>query len=199
MRMTITLAHPAAGIKMRVEPYSERAAETAVALVNTLDMVTGADHLESFDECAAVLRHHGWVIDGLRSADHEALRRLRPRLRLAFELDDERDAVEHLNRLLAECDVLPQMTDHDGSWHFHYARPGATLAQRVTAACVMALMLVIRDRGFARLGRCAAAGCRNVLLDVSKNRSRRFCNARTCGNRANVAAYRARQRAKSTA
>jgi predicted RNA-binding Zn ribbon-like protein len=31
-----------------------------------------------------------------------------------------------------------------------------------------------------------------VLVDLSKNRSRRFCE-QNCGNRANVAAYRARR------
>ena len=45
-----------------------------------------------------------------------------------------------------------------------------------------------------RLRRCAGDGCDQVLVDLSRNRSRRFCDA-GCGNRANVAAYRARRRA----
>jgi predicted RNA-binding Zn ribbon-like protein len=40
----------------------------------------------------------------------------------------------------------------------------------------------------ARLRFCAAGDCDNVLVDLSKNRSRRFCGL-TCANRVNVAAY----------
>ena len=34
-----------------------------------------------------------------------------------------------------------------------------------------------------------------VLVDRSRNRSKPYCDARTCGNRLHVAAYRERQRA----
>ena len=45
---------------------------------------------------------------------------------------------------------------------------------------------------FGRLARCAADRCDDVLVDLSKNRSRRFCDT-SCANRTNVAAYRARR------
>ena len=45
----------------------------------------------------------------------------------------------------------------------------------------------------SRLGICAVDDCEGVVLDLSRNRSRRFCST-ACGNRAAVAAYRARQR-----
>ena len=38
-----------------------------------------------------------------------------------------------------------------------------------------------------------ADDCADVVLDLSRNRSRRYCST-TCGNREAVAAYRARQR-----
>ena len=44
------------------------------------------------------------------------------------------------------------------------------------------------------IGLCAAPDCDFVVIDLSRNRSRRFCDS-GCGNRANVAAYRARRRA----
>ncbi|MDT4918514.1 MAG: hypothetical protein QOH89_3214, partial [Pseudonocardiales bacterium] len=50
---------------------------------------------------------------------------------------------------------------------------------------------VIRGDELDRLRVCAASDCEDVLIDLSKNRSRRFCDS-GCGNRANVAAYRAR-------
>ena len=56
----------------------------------------------------------------------------------------------------------------------------------------MAMIDVIRADEMSRLGVCADDDCQGVVLDLSRNRSRRFCST-TCGNRNAVAAYRARQ------
>jgi predicted RNA-binding Zn ribbon-like protein len=56
----------------------------------------------------------------------------------------------------------------------------------------MALVDVIRSDEMARLRVCEAADCEDVVIDLSKNRSRRYCDG-GCGNRAHVAAYRARK------
>ena len=45
-----------------------------------------------------------------------------------------------------------------------------------------------------RLRRCEAPDCRRAFVDLSRNRSRRYCDSRTCGNRLHVAAYRARRK-----
>jgi hypothetical protein len=58
----------------------------------------------------------------------------------------------------------------------------------------MALAEVLRDEGAARLRGCAAPGCDGVFVDLSRNRSRRYCDTGNCGNRVHVAAYRARLR-----
>jgi predicted RNA-binding Zn ribbon-like protein len=57
----------------------------------------------------------------------------------------------------------------------------------------MAMIDVIRTDEMSRLDVCADADCQGLVLDLSRNRSRRFCST-TCGNRAAVAAYRARHR-----
>jgi predicted RNA-binding Zn ribbon-like protein len=57
----------------------------------------------------------------------------------------------------------------------------------------MAMIDVIRSDEMSRLGRCADPDCGGVVLDLSRNRSKRFCST-TCGNRNAVAAYRARQK-----
>jgi len=44
---------------------------------------------------------------------------------------------------------------------------------------------------------CASPTCQEVFVDLSRNRSRRYCDSRTCGNRLHVAAYRARRSAAS--
>jgi predicted RNA-binding Zn ribbon-like protein len=57
----------------------------------------------------------------------------------------------------------------------------------------MAMIDVIRADEMSRLGICADNGCESLVLDLSRNRSRRFCSI-ACGNRNAVAAYRARNR-----
>lgn len=57
----------------------------------------------------------------------------------------------------------------------------------------MAMIDVIRADETSRLAICADPDCGGVVLDLSRNRSRRFCST-TCTNRAAVAAYRARRR-----
>ena len=53
---------------------------------------------------------------------------------------------------------------------------------------------VVREDELSRLGVCADPGCDGLVLDLSRNRSRRFCST-ACTNRAAVAAYRSRRSA----
>ena len=46
---------------------------------------------------------------------------------------------------------------------------------------------------------CDGAGCTMLFLDRTKNHRRRWCSMAVCGNRAKVAAHRARQRTSSAA
>ena len=77
----------------------------------------------------------------------------------------------------------------------HYFAPGAPLAEHLAVDCGMALAHVVTLGEVERLRVCEAPDCDQVLVDLSRNRSKRYCDARTCGNRLHVAAYRERQRA----
>jgi len=57
----------------------------------------------------------------------------------------------------------------------------------------MAFVDVVRQKQLRRVRLCGAKDCDDVLVDLSKNRSRLYCSA-TCSSRVNVAAFRARQR-----
>ena len=90
----------------------------------------------------------------------------------------------------------PQLMKHDGwDWHLHATTPEAPLADRMSTEAAMALVDVIRSKEMDRMLVCAAEDCDAVVLDLSRNRSKRYCDTGNCANRAHVAAYRARQAA----
>lgn len=125
-------------------------------------------------------------------AELEAVRALRPALRELLTSDRDR-AAELVNAMLADAHALPQLVRHDSfDWHLHAVSPDAPLDSRITVEIAMAMIDVIRADEMSRLGVCADDGCSGVVLDLSRNRSRRFCST-TCGNRNAAAAYRARQ------
>jgi predicted RNA-binding Zn ribbon-like protein len=127
--------------------------------------------------------------------DLEEVHALRPRLRAVWAARDMRTAAAVVNGMVAEAGALPQLTDHDGyGWHLHWTAPSARLAQRLAADAGMGLAEVLREDGTARLRDCEAPECDAVFVDLSRNRSRRYCDTGNCGNRLHVAAYRARLR-----
>jgi predicted RNA-binding Zn ribbon-like protein len=173
--------------------------DTETALAATAALVnTGRQSDERLPDVAALdafVREWRW--SGDRTHDEvelEAVRALRPRLaRLWGASEDE--AVEIVNGMLREGDALPQLVRHDGfDYHIHATSPHAPLADRIAVEAAMAFTDVIRLKALDRLRICAADDCVDVLVDVSKNSSRRFCDT-VCGNRMNVAAYRRRRSA----
>ena len=120
------------------------------------------------------------------------MRALRPRLREVWEADEEL-VVHIVNALLREANALPQLVKHDEwGYHLHATPPDAPLATRIAVDAAMAFVDVVRSGELSRLRICAYPGCTGVVVDLSKNRSKRFCEEGCC-NRAAVAAYRARQ------
>jgi len=120
------------------------------------------------------------------------VRALRPRLRALWGATED-EAVELVNAMLRQGRALPQLVRHDGwDFHLHATAADQPFEERLMVEFAMALVDVIRMGELDRLRVCAAADCADVLVDLSKNRSRRFCGS-GCGNRQNVAAYRARK------
>lgn len=174
---------------------TETALATAVALVNTApgtapgrseDGLGRVADLDAFVEA--------WDFTGSRTRDDAelaAVRALRPELRRLWTAAED-EQVAGVNDLLARARALPQLVRHDGwDWHLHATTPQAPLAERMAVEAAMALVDVVRAGERSRLRTCAADDCDDVLVDLSRNRSKRFCDG-GCGNRAAVAAYRAR-------
>lgn len=170
---------------------TEAALLAAVALVNS---ASAPDTLTSVDELEAFLDEHEFTGDRAGdAAELASVRALRPRLRAL--MTSERDTAAGLvNSLLDEEHALPRLVRHgEHDWHVHAVTPDAPLATRMAVEAAMAMIDVIRADEMSRLDVCADPDCDGLVLDLSRNRSRRFCST-TCTNRAAVAAYRARQR-----
>jgi predicted RNA-binding Zn ribbon-like protein len=162
----------------------------AVALVNTAgspDTMTTVAELDAFFERFDYTGRHERT-----RAELDEVRALRPRLRgLLVASRDE--ASGEVNATLREADAVPRLVRHPPlDWHIHAVPPEAPLATRIAVETAMAMIDVIRADEHSRLGVCADAECDGLVLDLSRNRSKRFCSV-ACGNRNAVAAYRARQ------
>lgn len=140
-----------------------------------------------------------WTYTGSHThtqAELDAVRALRAPLRALFTGSRE-DAVATVNRMLAEAGAVPQLVRHDDlDWHIHAIGPDAPLDTRIMVETAMAMVDVVRADEMSRFSVCADADCEGVVLDLSRNRSRKFCST-ACGNRNAVAAYRSRQRAST--
>ena len=174
---------------------TEVALAAAAALVNTDD--PDGEELPDTAALAAFVARWGWTGRHERTeAELRAVRALRPRLRRIWEADED-EVVEIVNTLLREANALPQLVRHDEwSYHLHATPSDAPLADRMAVEAAMAMVDVVREGELRRLRICEFPDCGGVLVDLSKNRSKRFCDA-GCGNRAAVNAYRARRAAQS--
>jgi predicted RNA-binding Zn ribbon-like protein len=170
----------------------------AAALVNTVD--SDGDTLVTLADLDEFLAHHPYSGVIRRTPEElESVRALRPRLRRFWTVKDRDKIVALVNDILDEADARPYLSRHDEwDWHLHVTRPEAPLADRIAAEAAMALLELIRSDALGRLRICAAEDCEDVVIDLSKNSSKRYCDTGNCGNRTNVAAYRARRR-QSTA
>jgi predicted RNA-binding Zn ribbon-like protein len=179
-----------------------------------------ADQIEAMTGCAELInsgrQRHGERLTGLAAvqsfadryafqgepgtaADVRRLRAYRARLdeiAVACEAGDIDRAVEMLNALLAQTGASPQIASHHGRGpHIHVSRPDSPLADRMAAHFAMGLAWLVVAGEAGRMRSCASPTCSDVFVDLSRNRSRRYCDSRTCGNRLHVAAYRARKQA----
>jgi predicted RNA-binding Zn ribbon-like protein len=169
---------------------TEAALAAAVELANSgleQDTLTSVAELDSF------FTRHGYTGSHRRDkAELDAVRALRPRL-YALLTSDRDTAVATVNDWLAGARALPQLVRHgEHDWHIHAVGADSPLATRIVVETAMAMIDVIRADEMSRLSVCADVDCEDVVLDLSRNRSKRFCSV-TCGNRNAVAAYRSRQ------
>ncbi|MBG6225304.1 putative RNA-binding Zn ribbon-like protein [Arthrobacter sp. CAN_A2] len=171
---------------------TEVALSTVAALINT-----GKDPLdplatpEGLDRFLAEQRFSGSRTH--TDAELRSVRALRTELEVIWFAEED-DAVGLVNAILRRANALPQLVRHDEwDWHLHATGPEAPLEARMATEAAMALADVIRAHELDRLHSCAAEDCDDVVLDLTRNRSKRFCDTGNCANRTHVKAYRARK------
>ncbi|MDT0203712.1 CGNR zinc finger domain-containing protein [Nocardioides sp. AE5] len=168
-------------------------AEAAARLLNA-DLV-------DIDAVVDFLQDRDWLHHQVVERDVTALRRFQASLRPVFEASDAGDVdgtVGVLNDLMGKHPITPRIFEHaPGRLQLHVANKASSVADLVIAESLLGLANLVCDMGASRLGTCSAAPCTRVYVDTSPNQSRRYCSDR-CSSRANVAAFRARQRAAAS-
>jgi predicted RNA-binding Zn ribbon-like protein len=181
---------------MRFGSFQDALPELLVELVNTYDRKCDPpERLRSPADVERLLgRHRLLGANRATKADVHEIRLLREQIRSVFEAADEDETHARLNQILAAAQVVPRVVrDQRGERKIYFAPREAPLARRIAcdAGLGMAIMLTSHP---GRLKVCAADPCRNVFIDTTRNRCRRWCSD-ACGGRVNVAAHRARLRA----
>jgi predicted RNA-binding Zn ribbon-like protein len=151
------------------------------ALVNTLDLESGADALDTPE---------GRARFGLTEDDVPGARELRESLRatlLVHAGHPPHRAVTPLGGLLAAAPLAVTVDPADGSAALAPAGE-ASLPARVAAAVAEALVAGT----WMRLKACEAADCHWAYYDRSPAGRGRWCSMRVCGARAKMRRYRAK-------
>ncbi|GII90000.1 CGNR zinc finger domain-containing protein [Sinosporangium siamense] len=169
---------------------------TVVDLLNSAPEIGGEETLRDLNDLATFIRQREISgIDHLDEGELTQIHTLRSDFHRILAAPDDPSAVTLLNALLSETRITPRLTEHDGHpLHMHYFAPGSSLAEHLAADCGVALAQLLITGERERLRTCCAPGCSRAFFDESRNRSRVYCDSRTCGNRMHVAAYRARRR-----
>jgi predicted RNA-binding Zn ribbon-like protein len=161
-------------------------AAAIVELLNSRACAFHPDLLETPDTAAELLRAFG----------HERAEVSPERLSLAHTLRAD------LASLVAAQNPAGQWTEFTGhtselTFSQHFSAPGEVRLRQVagdTVAGGIALAVAeLVDAGtWSRLRVCANDHCGDVFYDTTRSRTRRWHSYEICGNRTNVAAYRAR-------
>lgn len=76
-------------------------------------------------------------------------------------------------------------------------RDSDPVEKRLSTAIALALTDVALAGELTRLRTCSGEDCENAFVDLTRNRSKQFCDEANCANRAHVKAYRARRAAEA--
>lgn len=132
-------------------------------------------------------------LDGLAAKARELREVIRSALRESKSARDHRALYALLNRCMESGSAFRRIELVEDQRQLIEQERFEDPAQLLVPLAAAAARLLV-DEDLSRVRVCEGPGCSLWFLDRTKSGTRRFCSAATCGNRAKVAAFRARER-----
>ena len=173
-------------------------AQLIEAFANTVDVELSTDALGTPAELSAWLQDRGLLDRSRRisAGDHSRFLRLRAGIReeLGVHVGDAANptCLVKADEALRELPVLISVRAGAASGVLSPAPELPPVRQALARLAIAWSELIVTGEA-VRLKRCAEHTCGWVFWDVSKNRSRRWCSMRVCGNRAKARRHAAKQ------
>jgi predicted RNA-binding Zn ribbon-like protein len=176
--------------------------ESTIDFVNTVHFEQGAveERLDSPAALELFLEGHGLTSGRVeaRPADLKRALEVREALRALMEanagIELDRDAVQLLNRTAERARVVAAFDDN-ASWRIE---PAADGVDEGLGRMLAAVFRAMSDGSWERVKACGNPECRWAFYDATKNRSGRWCEMASCGNRMKARAFRERERARKS-
>lgn len=170
--------------------------ETVLGFVNTLDVESAADALDTPEALTGWLKSRGLLRGGEQATGRDLERAvqlreaLRALLRAHHDAAVDSNAIKELNSAASDL-PLSVVFDSRGTPDVVPGQAG------ISGALGSILSAVARTQAAGNWGRlkvCSMDTCQWAFYDRSKNRSGRWCSMGVCGNRAKTRSYRDRRR-----
>lgn len=185
-----------------------RALTAAADLINTAEGLKSAqdtpDTLNSVEGMKAYLTEREpeleWPTTTANKKQLEKVRSLRGQLHTVWSSAPVtgHSGLEIINKLLKGVGTELVITEAEGEAQFR-ERPipvSRQISDVITATVAGALAHLVTSEETGRLRICRGDDCEAAIVDLTRNRSKLFCDFGNCANRAHVRAYRARQAAQ---
>ncbi|EHS57440.1 CGNR zinc finger domain-containing protein [Paenibacillus sp. Aloe-11] len=106
------------------------------------------------------------------------------------------DMIHLINRMMTEGPVTRVLKEQDG--HFTLGlRPSKNSWRQVLAEVAADFAQAFVNSGSSRIRICENTDCRWIFYDDTRNRSKRFCDDKLCGNLIKVRRFRERKKTDS--
>ena len=160
------------------------------------------------EEAAAIDRPEGQTLRAMAGADASSAaevvadaRELREAIYRTFSARGRGESanaadLDIISRHYAQAVRHQRLANTQDGFHFAWPDPPVSLEQVLWPMAVSATELLVSD-DVARVKECATDNCNWLFLDASKNKSRRWCEMKECGNRAKARRHYARKKSES--
>jgi predicted RNA-binding Zn ribbon-like protein len=183
------------GASLRPNPTQmSPTAEAIIALLNTRPHSTFSEGLDDPAVALAVLRAFDPTADAVSARQLDEIRALRTELVAAAGSHDDAEVAQAWSDFTARTS--------GATFQHDFAPPGELRLRQVegdplVGAIAHAVAELLAAGTWPRVRICAYDVCSHAFYDTTRSRTQRWHAYEVCGNRSNVAAYRARRSSNS--